>query len=252
MAESRNEDELLDVWRGWHAIAPPMKPRYARFVELANQGARDLRYKDLGAYWRSNYDMPADAFAAELDRLWGQVRPLYEALHAHVRASLAKAYPGKVPERGLIPAHLLGNIWAQQWGNIYPLVGVPAAGPGYDLTELLKAKKTDEREMVRYGERFFTSLGFDAAAEDVLGAVDVREAARPRGRLPRQRLGRGQRRGPAHQDVHPDQRARTSSPSITSSATTSTSAPIAGSPSSSETAPTTGSTRRSETPSRCP
>jgi peptidyl-dipeptidase A len=161
MAESRNEAELLDVWRGWHAISPPMKPRYERFVQLANQGARDLGYKDLGAYWRSNYDMPADAFSADLDRLWTQVRPLYEALHAHVRASLAKAYPGKVPEKGPIPAHLLGNIWAQQWGNIYPLVGVPAAGPGYDLTELLMAKKVDEKEMVRYGERFFTSLGFE-------------------------------------------------------------------------------------------
>jgi len=160
MAESRNYDELLDVWRGWHGISPPMKPKYERFVVLANQGARDLGYPNLGTYWRSNYDMPADAFSAELDRLWTQVRPLYEALHAHVRASLAKAYPGKVPEKGPIPAHLLGNIWAQQWGNIYPLVGVPAAGPGYDLTELLKAKKVDEKEMVRYGERFFTSLGF--------------------------------------------------------------------------------------------
>ncbi|HUG54075.1 MAG TPA: M2 family metallopeptidase [Vicinamibacteria bacterium] len=161
MAESRDEAELLDVWKGWRTISPPMRPRYARFVELANRGARDLGYKDLGAYWRSAYDMPADAFASEVDRLWGQVRPLYEALHAHVRASLAKAYPGKVPERGPIPAHLLGNIWAQQWGNIYPLVGVPATGPGYDLTELLKAKEADELEMVRYGERFFTSLGFE-------------------------------------------------------------------------------------------
>jgi peptidyl-dipeptidase A len=161
MAESRNYDELLDVWKGWRTISPPMRPRYERFVQLANQGARDLGYKDLGAYWRSNYDMPADAFSAELDRLWGQVRPLYEALHAHVRASLAKAYPGRVPEKGPIPAHLLGNIWAQQWGNVYPLMGVPASAGGYDVTELLKAKKVDEREMVRYGERFFTSLGFD-------------------------------------------------------------------------------------------
>jgi peptidyl-dipeptidase A len=161
MAESRSYDELLDVWRGWHAIAPPMKPKYTRFVALANEGARELGYKDNGAYWRSNYDMSADAFAAELDRLWAQVRPLYEALHAHVRASLARTYPGKVDERGPMPAHLLGNIWAQQWGNIYPLVGVPSSGPGYDLTELLKAKKVDELEMVRYGERFFASLGFE-------------------------------------------------------------------------------------------
>ena len=133
------------------------------FVELANQGARDLNFTDLGAMWRSAYDMPPDAFAAELDRLWGQVRPLYDALHSHVRAKLVKTYGAdKVPADGPIPAHLLGNIWAQEWGNIYPLVAPPGSGgPGYDLTALLKAKKVDEKEMVRYGERFFTSLGFD-------------------------------------------------------------------------------------------
>jgi peptidyl-dipeptidase A len=161
MAGSRDPRELADIWRGWHAIAPPLKPKYARFVELGNKGARELGYADLGALWRSNYDMPAEAFSAELDRLWDQVRPLYEALHAHVRASLLKKYgPKVVPEGGPIPAHLLGNMWAQQWGNIYPLVGVPASGPGYDLDALLKARKVDPQGMVRYGERFFTSLGF--------------------------------------------------------------------------------------------
>jgi peptidyl-dipeptidase A len=161
MAQSRTPAELLDAWRGWHAIAPPMKDKYARFVELGNKGARDLGYKDLGALWRSNYDMPADDFSAELDRLWTQVRPLYEALHAHVRASLEAKYgKGVMPADGTIPAHLLGNMWAQEWGNIYPLVGVPAAGPGYDLTKLLQAQKVDQKGMVRYGERFFTSLGF--------------------------------------------------------------------------------------------
>jgi len=163
MAESRKHDELLDVWRGWHSISPPMRPKYTRFVELANEGARELHFTDLGAMWRSAYDMPPDAFASELDRLWGQVRPLYDALHAHVRASLVKTYGAdKVPADGPIPAHLLGNIWAQQWNNIYPLVAPPSAGgPGYDLDALLTAKKLDEKEMVRYGERFFTSLGFD-------------------------------------------------------------------------------------------
>jgi peptidyl-dipeptidase A len=159
-ATSRNPDELLAAWKGWHAIAPSIKPKYARFVELGNKGAKELGYSDLGALWRSNYDMPADDFAKELDRLWTQVRPLYEALHAHVRASLAKKYGSVVPEAGPIPAHLLGNMWAQQWGNIYPLVGVPASGPGYDLDSLLKSKKTDPKGMVRYGEGFFTSLGF--------------------------------------------------------------------------------------------
>ena len=162
MVTSRDAAELADLWRGWHAIAPPMKPQYARFVALANEGARELGYPDLGALWRSGYDMSADAFAAELDRLWGQVRPLYEALHCHMRAKLAEKYGGDVvPPGEPIPAHLLGNMWSQSWGNVYDLAGVGAADPGYDLTALLKAKKVDEHEMVRYGERFFTSLGFE-------------------------------------------------------------------------------------------
>ncbi len=160
MAESRDPDELLDVWRGWHAIAPPLKPKYQRFVELANQGARELDHPDLGAMWRASYDMPPDAFAKEVDHLWSQVEPLYKALHTHVRASLVKQYgKERVPEAGPIPAHLLGNIWAQQWGNIYPLVGVQKQGAGYDLDAVLKGRKAEAKDMVKYGERFFTSLG---------------------------------------------------------------------------------------------
>jgi peptidyl-dipeptidase A len=162
MAESRDAGALLDAWQGWHAIAPPMRPRYQRFAELANQGARELGFADLGGLWRSGYDMPPDAFAAEVERLWQQVRPLYESLHAHVRARLAAHYGAKlVPPDGAIPAHLLGNMWAQSWSNIAALVGPERSDPGYDLTELLKARNVDELEMVRYGERFFTSLGFE-------------------------------------------------------------------------------------------
>jgi peptidyl-dipeptidase A len=165
MAESRDYDELLDVWKGWHAIAPPIKPKYERFVELGNAGAKELGYKDLGALWRSAYDMPPDEFAQELDRLWAQVRPLYESLHAHVRARLGETYGvARVPADGPLPAHLLGNPWAQQWGNIFPLVAPPGTA-GYDTTALLRAKRVDAKEMVRYGERFFTSLGFEQLPE---------------------------------------------------------------------------------------
>ncbi len=162
LASSRNPEELLKIWRGWHAVAPPMRPRYQRLVGLANQGARELGFTDTGALWRAKYDMPPDEFTAEVERLWQQVRPLYQALHAHVRAGLIKQY-GKEAERadGMIPAHLLGNMWAQTWNNVYPLVAPPSGGKEYDLTELLKAKKTDPLEMVRYGERFFLSLGFE-------------------------------------------------------------------------------------------
>jgi peptidyl-dipeptidase A len=152
MAESRDPAQLVDVWRGWHEVAPPMRPRYARFVELANAGSRELGFADTGALWRSNYDMPPDAFARELDRLWAQVRPLYLSLHAYVRRRLVERYgPSVVPPDGPIPAHLLGNLWAQSWSNVYPLVAPPQGDPGYDLTALLKAKKVDARQMVRYG-----------------------------------------------------------------------------------------------------
>ena len=162
LAKGRDAAELLDLWRGWHAIAPPMRPQYRRFVELANAGARELGFSDLGQLWRSGYDMPPEAFAAEVDRLWGQVRPLYEALHCHVRARLQQTYGADVVRSGEpIPAHLLGNMWSQSWDNVYDLVGPAEDEGGYDLDDLLRTANVDAVEMVRYGERFFTSLGFD-------------------------------------------------------------------------------------------
>jgi len=159
--QSRDPQELLDVWVGWHNAARPMRDDYAKLVTLANEGARELGFKDTGAMWRAKYDMEPDAFAKEVDRLWGQVKPLYDALHCHVRAKLNEKYGNQlVPLDQPIPAHLLGNMWAQDWDEIYELVAPPAADPGYSLTELLQAKKTDAVEMTRYGERFFTSIGF--------------------------------------------------------------------------------------------
>ncbi len=163
MASSGNAKELLDAWRGWHSISPPMRKDFARFVELSNQGARELGFKDTGAMWRAKYDMAPDDFAKELDRLWDQVRPLYVSLHAYVRWKLREKYGvGVIPEKGPIPAHLLGNIWAQDWTNVYKVVAPAGADPGYDLTEILKSRRTDALKMVHYGEDFFKSLGFPA------------------------------------------------------------------------------------------
>mgnify|MGYP000318422015 CR=1 FL=1 len=160
MAESRKPDELLSVWRGWHAVGAPMRKDYQRFVELANKGAREIGYADMGAMWRSKYDMPPDEFAREVDRLWDQVKPLYLSLHAYVRSRLRERYGEKVvPASGPIPAHLLGNMWAQSWENVYELVAPKDTGQAYDLTKILKARNTDARQMARYGEQFFTSLG---------------------------------------------------------------------------------------------
>jgi peptidyl-dipeptidase A len=160
MRESRDEKKLRQVWEGWHTISPPMRTQYTRFVELSNKGAKELGFPDTGAMWRAKYDMPPDAFAKEVDRLWDQVRPLYLKLHAYVRMRLRQKYGDIVPEKGPIPAHLLGNIWAQDWTNVYPLVAPASADPGYDLTRILTNRKMAPIDMVKAGERFYTSIGF--------------------------------------------------------------------------------------------
>jgi peptidyl-dipeptidase A len=160
MATSRDPARLQEVWEGWHSVSAPMKKDYARFTELANLGARELGFSDTGALWRAKYDMPPDAFTKEVDRLWEQVRPLYVSLHAYVRMKLRAKYGEVVPEKGPIPAHLLGNIWAQDWSNVMPLVASGSHGPAYSLSDILSRRKTGAVEMTRTGERFFTSLGF--------------------------------------------------------------------------------------------
>jgi peptidyl-dipeptidase A len=160
MATSRDPKRLREVWEGWHTISPPIKKDFVRYVELANEGARELGFKDTGAMWRSKYDMPPDDFAKEVDRLWEQVRPLYLSLHAYVRMKLREKYGEQIPPNGPLPAHLTGNIWAQDWSNIFPLVAPANADPGYDLTAILKARKMSPVEMVKAGERFYTSIGF--------------------------------------------------------------------------------------------
>jgi peptidyl-dipeptidase A len=162
IAESRDANELLEAWEGWRTVSPPMKDLYARQVELANEGATELGFNDLGTMWRSAYDMEPALFPGELDKLWDQVSPLYEALHCHVRASLQEQYGADiVATGGPIPAHLLGNMWAQTWDGIYDLVAPPAAAQGYDLTTILNDENYDPISMVKTGEAFFSSLGFE-------------------------------------------------------------------------------------------
>jgi peptidyl-dipeptidase A len=163
LTTSRNYDELLDVWRGWRTVSPPMKQDYVRFVELMNEGARELGFADTGELWRSRYDMSPSAFEAETDRLWGQVKPLYEELHCYVRTRLSERYGhDRVPDGGLIPAHLLGNMWAQQWSNVYDLVAPYPGVADLDVTAALTRQKWDAERITRSAEDFYTSLGFPA------------------------------------------------------------------------------------------
>ncbi|MEO0615637.1 MAG: M2 family metallopeptidase [Pseudomonadota bacterium] len=160
MATSRDYEEQLDAWLGWRTVAPPMRDDYARFVELTNAGAQELGYANLAEMWQSGYDMTAAEFDAESARLWGQVEPLYEALHCYVRRELAETYGEEsVPLDGPIPAHLLGNMWSQGWGNIYDLVAPYPEVESPDITAALEAQDYTAVQMVELGEDFFVSLG---------------------------------------------------------------------------------------------
>jgi peptidyl-dipeptidase A len=160
LANSREEPKLKEMWLGWHAQSPSYKDKYTEYIALSNKGARQMGFADTGAMWRAQYDMPPEAFAAEMERLWQQVKPLYESLHTYTRHKLRETYgPDVVPLTGPIPSHLFGNMWSQSWDNLYPILKPKTGASGYDLTKVLEARKTDAKQMTQYAERFYTSLG---------------------------------------------------------------------------------------------
>lgn len=162
LADNRNWDADLEAWQGWHSVARGMRSDYQRFAELLNEGARDTGYADAGQAWRSGYDMDPAALREETDRLWGQVKPLYSQLQCYVRDKLDKRYPGKMPNDGTIPAHITGNMWAQDWSALYPLVQPYPGTSGVDVTAALKKQKYTPEKMVRSAEDFYKSLGMPA------------------------------------------------------------------------------------------
>lgn len=166
MATVRDADLLLEYWKGWREVSKPMAPLYAEQVSLANEGAAELGFANVSELWRGKYDMPAEEFPKELDRLWSQVEPFYESLHCHVRAKLGEHYgEDVVPQDKPIPAHLLGNMWAQTWGNVYDIVKPQQEMKVPDVTAALNAQGYDEVAMVKQAESFFSSLGFEELPE---------------------------------------------------------------------------------------
>ena len=159
---SRDPKELLRAWEGWHEIGKPMKPMYMRMVDIGNQGSVDLGYEGLSDLWFSKYDMPAEDFLDDTDRVWSEVKPLYDALHCHVRAKLNEHYGDEVISKtGPLPVHMLGNMWGQSWSNIYDLVYEEKLDSKYiDVTKIINEKSLSEIEMVEYAEDFFISMGF--------------------------------------------------------------------------------------------
>ncbi len=160
MQEVRDYDELLELWTGWREISVPMRDKFERYVELANEGAATLGYANLGEMWRAGFDMSPADFRAETNRLWDQVKPLYDELHCHVRARLGDVYgTDKVPQDGPIPAHILGNMWAQEWAPLYDLLEPYPGVSDLDVDGTLKTKNYSPQEMVRSAENFYVSLG---------------------------------------------------------------------------------------------
>ncbi|WEK47275.1 MAG: M2 family metallopeptidase [Candidatus Andeanibacterium colombiense] len=161
---SHTPAEFSEMWSSWHdQVGAPMKDDYVKMVGIANDGAKELGFPDVGALWRSNYDMPPDQFAAMTDRIWDDLKPLYQSLHTYVRWKLNEKYGDAVQAKtGPIRADLLGNMWAQEWGNIYPLVAPAGAGDiGYDIGDLLREHGKTPLDMVHAGENFYSSLGFE-------------------------------------------------------------------------------------------
>jgi peptidyl-dipeptidase A len=167
MGTTRDPALTAEMWESWHKVGRPMRGDYARMVEIANQGARELGFADTGAMWRSGYDMPPAQFEALIDTLLAEVDPLYTDLHCYTRNKLNARYGDAVqPRTGPIRADLLGNMWAQDWSDIYDVVAPAGAGDiGYDVGALLTAKGYDPMKMVRAGEGFYSSLGFAALPE---------------------------------------------------------------------------------------
>ncbi|HEY0482558.1 MAG TPA: M2 family metallopeptidase [Kofleriaceae bacterium] len=162
LQKDRKPDKLLATWKTWHdEVGHKERDLFARYVELANAGARGIGFKDVASIWRSGYDMPEAEFAATTDRLWGQVKPLYDQLHCYTRRKLNATYGDKVvPKTGLIPSHLLGNMWAQSWDYLYPELEPYKGVAPIDVTPVL-ARSYDAKKMVKMGEAFYTSLGMD-------------------------------------------------------------------------------------------
>ncbi len=164
---SRDPNELIKAWQGWHEISKPMRPMYMRMVEIGNQGSIDLGYNGLSDLWFSKYDMPAQDFLNDTDRVWEEVKPLYDALHCHVRWKLSEHYGEEIVSKEKpLPVHLLGNMWGQSWSNIYDLVYEenPEA-MSVNVTRIIEEKALDEIEMVEYAEDFFISIGFEPLPE---------------------------------------------------------------------------------------
>lgn len=162
MARSRNWDELQYVWTEWRRRSGTrIKDLYQQLVVLNNEAARLNNFTDAAEYWMFPYESPN--LQQDIDEVWEMIRPLYEELHAYVRRKLRDLYgPEKIAAHAPLPAHILGNIWAQSWTNIID-VTLPYPGKNYiDVTQEMQAQGYTPIEMFRIAEEFYLSMNLSA------------------------------------------------------------------------------------------
>lgn len=162
LRNSRDPEELKHVWLEWrNASGKKCRKLFEEYVQLSNEAAKLNNMTDLAELW--NFDFESDNFENEILELWSQVEPLYLQLHAYVRRKLNEKYGDKIVSKtGPIPAHLLGNMWAQSWSNVFDFTAPHLNKESLDVTnEMIKQNYTADK-MFRVSEDFFTSLNLSA------------------------------------------------------------------------------------------
>ncbi|XP_071039603.1 angiotensin-converting enzyme isoform X1 [Parasteatoda tepidariorum] len=146
MKESRNYQELKHFWTQWRdETGRKMRGDYLRYIDLNNENG----------YSNTQFEVDEDYFL-----MWETLKPLYRELHAYVRRKLIGKYSESyIKPNGPIPAHLLGNLWAYSWGNIFDLVIPYPNKKSVDVTKAMREKNITPLDMFKIAEKFFTSIG---------------------------------------------------------------------------------------------
>ncbi|PNF19925.1 hypothetical protein B7P43_G11508 [Cryptotermes secundus] len=158
ISTSQDYDELTYVWKAWRDVSgAKMREDYKTYVELSNLAAQKNGFSDNGEMWRNEFE--TEAFVEDMQELWKQVEPLYLELHTYVRRRLRTLYEDKLGDDDLIPAHILGNMWAQSWENIYDIVKPYPNATGVDVTKNLNDQGYNPLRMFQASDEFYKSLG---------------------------------------------------------------------------------------------
>lgn len=170
MSRSRDPEVLRDAWISWRddvSREGQMREDYREFVQLANTGARDNGYSDYGHFWRQSQFFQTPDIDRQVASLWRETRPLYVQLHAYIRRKLRQQYGSDViGESGTIPAHLLGDMWAQDWSNIFDLADPFPTSATPEVTTSGDDVISDVTERLQAAEAYFLQVGLRPLPHD--------------------------------------------------------------------------------------